>query len=153
MGCVYGSKCERRSLFSCLHFERISNFLFSTVFCDGRVMMANFSWRQRTHFLMFCCRQVLVLVSLRWLWKRCLCLLVAICARIRRYWMHSSSFWKKDYGCEFFVLGYPLLHRCNIWRNCLFLTWLCIWCFYTGIHLVGGMCFWTYNCIGWRSVV
>ena len=36
-----GLKCERR----CLRFERISNFLFSRVFCDGYVMMANFSWR------------------------------------------------------------------------------------------------------------
>ena len=34
MGYVYGSNCERRCLFSCLHFERISDFLFSRVFCD-----------------------------------------------------------------------------------------------------------------------
>ena len=26
-------------------------FLFRRVFCDGYVMMANFSWRQRRHFL------------------------------------------------------------------------------------------------------
>ena len=57
--CVCGLKCEIRYLFSCLHFQRISDFLFSRVFCDDCVM-ANFSWRQRRHFLMFCCRQVLV---------------------------------------------------------------------------------------------
>ena len=55
MGYVYGSKCER-CWFSCLHFERISDFLFSKVFCDGWVMMANFLWRQRRHFFMFCYR-------------------------------------------------------------------------------------------------
>ena len=97
-------KCERRCLFSCLHFERISDFLFSRVFCDGSVMMGNFSWRQRRHSFMFYCRQVLVLVTPRWLWERCLCLLVAICTRIRRYWMRSSCIRKKDYGCGFFVL-------------------------------------------------
>ena len=41
-------------------------------------------------FLMFCCRQWLVLVSPRWLWERCLCLLVAICTKIRRWWMRRS---------------------------------------------------------------
>ena len=35
MGNVYGSKCKIRCLFSCLHFERISDFLFSRVFYDG----------------------------------------------------------------------------------------------------------------------
>ena len=34
MGYVCGSKCERRCLFSWQHFERISDFLFSRVFCD-----------------------------------------------------------------------------------------------------------------------
>ena len=48
--CVCGLKCERSCLFSCLHFERISDFLFSRVFCDRYVMMANFSWRQGRHF-------------------------------------------------------------------------------------------------------
>ena len=48
MGCVCLLKCERKCLFSCLHFERISDFLFSRVFCNGYVMMANFSWR---HYL------------------------------------------------------------------------------------------------------
>ena len=109
--------------------------------------MVNFSWRQRRHFFIFCCRQVLVLVSPRWLWEICLCFLVAICKRIRRCWMRSSCIWKKDYGCGFFVLWRPPLHRCNVWRSCLFLLWHCIWCFYTGIYLVGGMCFWPYNCI------
>ena len=116
-------------------------------------MMANFSWRQRRHFFMFCCRQVLVLVSPRWLWKGCLCLFVAICTRIRRCWMRSSYIWKKDYGCGFFVLWCPPLHQCNVWRSWLFLLWLYIWCFYIGIYLVGSMCFWPYNCIGWRVVV
>ena len=51
MGCVSGLKCERRCLFSSLHFERISDFLFRRVFCDGYVMMADFSWRQRRQFL------------------------------------------------------------------------------------------------------
>ena len=51
MGCISGLKCERRRLFSCRHFEWISEFLFRRVFCDGYVMMANFSWRQRRHFL------------------------------------------------------------------------------------------------------
>ena len=47
-----GLKCERSRLFSCLHFERISDFfLFRIVFFDGYVMMANFSRRQRRHFL------------------------------------------------------------------------------------------------------
>ena len=35
MGYVYGSKCERRCLILCLHFKRISDFLFSRVFFDG----------------------------------------------------------------------------------------------------------------------
>ena len=47
--------------------------------------MANFSWRQRRHFLMLCCRQVLVLVCPR-------CLLGAMCMRIRRYWISSFCF-------------------------------------------------------------
>ena len=115
-----------KKVFSCLHFERISDFLFSRVFCDEYVMMANFSWRQRRYFFMFCCRQVLVLVYPRWLWERCLCLLVAICTRIRWCWMRSPYIWKKDYGCGFFVLWCPPLHRCNVWRSCLFLLWLCI---------------------------
>ena len=115
--------------------------------------MVNFSLRQRRHIFMFCCWQVLVLVSPRWLWERCLCLLVVIFTRIRRYWMRSSCIWKKDYGCGFFVLWCPPLYRCNVWRSCLFLPWLCIWCFYTGIYLVGRIFFWPYNCIGWRSVV
>ena len=96
--------------------------------------MANLLWRQKGIFLMFYCRQVLVLVSPRWLWERCLCLLVAI-------WMCSSYFWKKDHGCGFFVLWCPPLHQCNVWQSCLFLLWLCIWCFYTAIYLVGGCAF------------
>ena len=108
---------------------------------------------EKKAFFMFCCWHVLVLVSPRWLWERCLCLLVAICSRIRRFWMRSSCIWKKDYCCGFVVLWSPPLHRCKVWRSCLFLPWLCIWCFYTGVYLVGGMCCWPYNCIGWRSVL
>ena len=104
-------------------------------------------------FWMFCCRQVLVLVSPRWLWERCWCLLVAICTRIRRCWMRSFYIWKKDYGCGFFVLWCPPLHRCSVWWSCLFLLWLYIWCLYIGIYLVGGMCFWPYNCIGCKVVM
>ena len=43
MGYVYGSKCAIR----CLHLDRISDFLFSGVFCDGWVIIASFSWRRR----------------------------------------------------------------------------------------------------------
>ena len=35
MGYLYGSKCGSRRLFSCLHLDRISDFLFCRVFCDG----------------------------------------------------------------------------------------------------------------------
>ena len=45
------SKCEKRCLFSCLHLDRISDFVFRRVFCDGLVIIASFSWRQRKHFL------------------------------------------------------------------------------------------------------
>ena len=66
MGYVNGSKCERSRLLSCLHFERISDFLFCRVFCDGKVMMSNFFvGTKKAFFLMFCCRQALVLVSPR----------------------------------------------------------------------------------------
>ena len=52
MGCVSGLKCERSCLFSCLHFERISDFFYlGGCFVNGYVMMANSSWRQRRHFL------------------------------------------------------------------------------------------------------
>ena len=60
MGYVYGSKCESRCLFSCLHLGRISDFLFSRVFCDKWVLIGSFSLRQRRHFLMSCCWRVLV---------------------------------------------------------------------------------------------
>ena len=46
MGYVYGSQCESR----CLHLDRISDFLFSKVFCDGWVIIASFWWRQRRPF-------------------------------------------------------------------------------------------------------
>ena len=59
-------------------FERISDFLFCRMFCDGYLIMANFSWRQKRHFFVFCCWQVFVLVSPRWLWERCLCLLLSL---------------------------------------------------------------------------
>ena len=85
-------------------WKNFSFFLFSSVFCDGYVMMANFSWRQRRYFLMLWCRQVLVWVSPRWLWERCLCILGAICIRIKRCWMRSFCFWKKVYDCKFLVL-------------------------------------------------
>ena len=74
-------------------------------------------------FFMLCCRQVLFLVSPRWLSERRLCLLDAICTRIRRYWMSSFCFWKKVYGCKFSVLWCPPLHWCNVWRS---------FCFYCG---------------------
>ena len=96
---------------------------------------------------------MLVLVSPMWLREWCLYLLVVICTRIRRCWIRSSCIWKKDYGCGFFVLWCSPLHWCNCWRSCLFLPCLCIWCFYSGIYLVGGMCFWHYSCIGWNGVV
>ena len=31
---MHGLKCAGRCLFSCQHFENISDFLFSWVFCD-----------------------------------------------------------------------------------------------------------------------
>ena len=62
MGYVYRSKCENRCLFSCLHLDRTSDFVFNRVFYDGMVIIASFSWRQRRHFLMSCHRRVLVLV-------------------------------------------------------------------------------------------
>ena len=68
---MYGSKCESRCLFSYLHLDRISDFLFSRVLCDGWAMIASFSWRQRRHFLMYCCSRVLVLVFPREWWVRC----------------------------------------------------------------------------------
>ena len=46
----YGLKCESRCLFSCWHLDNISDFLFSSVFCDGWVIIASFSWRQRRNF-------------------------------------------------------------------------------------------------------
>ena len=33
MGFVYGSKCEKRCLFSCLHLDRISDFFFCLAEC------------------------------------------------------------------------------------------------------------------------
>ena len=60
MSYVYGSKCESRCLFSCLHLDRISDFLFIRVICDGWVIIATFLLRQRRHFLMSCCRWVKV---------------------------------------------------------------------------------------------
>ena len=68
---------------------------FQIFYLVGCLMTANFSWRQRRHFFMFCCSQVLVLVSPRWLWERCLCLLVAICTRIRRCWCIVLIFKRK----------------------------------------------------------
>ena len=38
MGYVYGSRYERRCLFSCLHLDRICDFLFGRVFSDGKVI-------------------------------------------------------------------------------------------------------------------
>ena len=102
-------------------------------------MMTNFSWMQRRHFLMLCCRQVIVLVSPWWLWERCLCLLGAIYTRIKSYWMSSFYLWKKVYDCKFFVLWCSPLHRFNVWRSCSFLQWLHIQRFCIGIFLVGGM--------------
>ena len=52
MGYLYGSKCESRCLLSCLHLDRISDSLFSRVFCDGRVIIAGFSRRQRRYFFL-----------------------------------------------------------------------------------------------------
>ena len=46
VGYMYGSRC----MFSCLYLDRISDFLFIRVFCDGWVMIASFSWTQRRHF-------------------------------------------------------------------------------------------------------
>ena len=60
--CIYRSKCESSCLFSCQHSDSISDFLFSRVFCDGWVIISSFLWRQRRHFLMSCCRWVLILV-------------------------------------------------------------------------------------------
>ena len=37
MSYVYGSKCERRCFFSCLHFERISDFYLIECFVMGRL--------------------------------------------------------------------------------------------------------------------
>ena len=51
MDYVYGTKCESRCFYSYLHLDRISDFLFSRVFCDGLVKIASFSWRQRGHVL------------------------------------------------------------------------------------------------------
>ena len=62
MGCVSVLKCERRCSFSCLHFERISDFLFRKVFCDGYVIWLIFHGNKEGIFLIFCCRQILVLV-------------------------------------------------------------------------------------------
>ena len=47
---VTGLKWESRCLFSCLHLDRISDFLFKRVFCEEWVMIASFSCRQRRHF-------------------------------------------------------------------------------------------------------
>ena len=33
--CIWGEMWESKCLFSCLHLDRISDFLFSRVFCDG----------------------------------------------------------------------------------------------------------------------
>ena len=46
MGCVSGLKCERKSLFSCLHFQRISDFLFWRVFCDIHIYIYIYIYRQ-----------------------------------------------------------------------------------------------------------
>ena len=80
--------------------------------------------------------------------ERCLCLIGAICTRIRRCWMSRFWFLKESLWLE--ILCFMVS---SLWRSCLFLTWLCIWRFNTGIFLVGGMCFWPYNCIGWRGVL
>ena len=42
--------------------DRISDFLFSRVFCDGWVIIASFSWRQRRHYFVSCCKRLLILV-------------------------------------------------------------------------------------------
>ena len=48
---VIGLKWESRCLFSCLHLDKISDFLFKRVFCEGWVMIESFSCRQRRQFL------------------------------------------------------------------------------------------------------
>ena len=105
-----GLKCENR----CSRTYILKGFqIFYLVGCFVMDMWLWLVFRggKEGIFLMFCCRQELVLVSSRWLWESCLCLLVAICTRIR-CWMPSSCIWKKDYGCGFFVLWCPPLHRC-----------------------------------------
>ena len=75
---VLGGLCEwvevwKKFLFSCLHFERISDFYLVRCFVLDMWWWLIFVETKKA-FFMFCCRQVLVLVSPRWLWERCLCI-------------------------------------------------------------------------------
>ena len=89
MGSVSGLKWERRCLFISQHFERISDFYLGGCFVMDMWWWLIFRGDKEDIFWMFYCRQVLVLVSPRWLLERCLCLLVAICTMKRRCWMRS----------------------------------------------------------------
>ena len=129
MGYVYGSKCESRCLFLWLQSDRISDFLFCRVFCDGWVLIASFLWRQRRHFLMSCCSRVLVLAFPRWWWVRCSCILGVRCVWIKKCSLNKLCWRRKVCGYIFFVLWYPLLYLCTAWLNCCF--------FYSGfVHYV-----------------
>ena len=124
---VYGLKCESRCLFSCRYLDNISEFLFSRVFCDGWVIIASFSWRQRRNFLMSC-RWVRVLGFPRWWYGRPWCPLDARCVWILTYWLSNFCWRRKVCGHISFVLG---LLRCIyvlldwVFTVALYTTFLC----------------------------
>ena len=49
-GYVFGSNSDRY-IFSCRHFELISDLRLKRVYCDGWVISVTFSWRQSWHLL------------------------------------------------------------------------------------------------------
>ena len=153
MSYVYGSKCKSRCLFSCQHLDRISDILFSRVFCDGCLIIASFSWRQRRDFFMFCSRRVLVLAFPRGWWVRCSCLLGAICVWIKQYYLSSFCWLRKVCGYIFFVSGFSPLLQCITWLICWFFSGsVQNVFFFVGSFLVGGMFLYPYSCIVCWSV-
>ena len=95
----------REGIWSCAYILKgFQIFYLVGCFVMGRLWWLILREGKGGIFLMFCYRQVLVLVSPRWLLERCLCLLGAMCTTIRRCWVSSFCLWKKVYVCKFSVL-------------------------------------------------